>query len=468
MIKQYPCDVSAEEAVIGSIILDSRSERCQNVFNELHADMFYGRHRQVIFNVLASMNTNQKPIDLVTLDAELTGKGLLNDAGGFSYLADLCKVPTVLNVKAYSETIKNKYLERAALKTLSECQELITSKNGLETHEKLSEVQRLFTSLDETCKSDKQRGLIDLDAISDKWLAEVEQRYTNPDKARGLTVGIKAFDEMLAPKGVVKGSLFVIGARPKMGKTAFLVQMSLNCAMKEGKPAVIFSLEMPSDQLFERMITQVSGVSGDVFYDAEKQETNFNIAMNCVGEIIRSGNVFIDDTPSISLSHIVSECRRLKREKGQLGMIFVDYLTLMKPEKAERNDLAYGIITKGLKALAKELSCVVVLLTQLNRQIESRPDKRPYPSDSRDTGQIEQDCDYWFGLYRDGVYNEQADQSLTEILLRLNRHGKTGSVFVNMKHGQIFEADQNAARISQEKVKEATKKKRYKDDEDDF
>lgn len=447
MSNQYPCDIHAEEAVIGSIILDSKSERCQMALKILIPAMFYNRVRQTIFETLSVMNSAQQPIDLVTLDSELTAKGLIGNVGGIAYLAELCKVPVAVNVKAYSEVIKNKYLERRALNTLGQCAETLTKRDGLNTEEKLSEVQRLFTSFDEVCKQNTSGGLLDLHAISDKWLSEVEARYTDKEQARGLTIGIHAFDKILSPKGIVKGSLFVVGARPKMGKTAFLVQAALNCAMKEEKLAVIFSLEMPSDQLFERMITQVSGVNSDVFYDAEKNEHKFNLALNSVGEIIKTGNIFIDDTPAVPLNHIVSECRRLKREKGQLGMIFVDYLTLMKPEKADRNDLAFGAVTKGLKALAKELSCVVVLLTQLNRNLESRAgDKRPYPSDSRDTGQIEQDCDYWVGLYRDSVYNEDSDPYLSEVILRLNRHGLTGTAYVNMRHGQIFEADQEKAR----------------------
>ncbi|HHH0529237.1 TPA: DnaB-like helicase C-terminal domain-containing protein, partial [Yersinia enterocolitica] len=163
-------------------------------------------------------------------------------------------------------------------------------------------------------------------------------------------------------------------------------------------------------------------------------------------ELARSGNLYIDDTPGLSLSHIVSECRRIKRERGVVGMVLVDYLTLMTAEKADRNDLAYGMITKGLKNLAKELDCVVVLLTQLNRDLEKRVNKRPQPSDSRDTGQIEQDCDYWLGIYREGAYDENANQQDTELLLRLNRHGSGGVVFVEQRHGAIYDCNQDQAK----------------------
>ena len=147
------------------------------------------------------------------------------------------------------------------------------------------------------------------------------------------------------------------------------------------------------------------------------------------------------------------------REYGKVGMILVDYLTLMTADKAERNDLAYGLITKGLKTLAKELDCVVVLLTQLNRELEKRTNKRPLPSDSRDTGQIEQDCDYWLAIYREGAYDENANQSDTELLLRLNRHGETGVVYCEQRHGAIYDCDQEAAsQRRREKEEKPTKR----------
>lgn len=468
MNNKYPCDLGAEQAVLGSILIDSRSDRCQSALRKINSDMFYSKHHAVIFKEIKLLDNQQKPVDILTLNSALEDKGLINSVGGLAYLAELCKVPSAINIQAYTEIIKNKYLERATLKALGECQEIITSNSLMATQDKISEVQRIFTALDDSTTRSKNSGLVDINKIQIKWLSEVEQRYENPDKARGLTTGIHALDEKLNPKGIVKGSLFVIGARPKMGKTSLLIQMALNCAMKENKATAIFSLEMPADQLFERMITQVSGVSGDVFYNSDKDEDKFNLAFRSIQSIVDAGNLYIDDTPSINLSHIRSECRRLKRENGEIGMIFVDYLTLMTADKAERNDLAFGMITKGLKALAKELNCIVVLLTQLNRQLESRPDKRPHPSDSRDTGQIEQDCDYWVGLYRDRVYNEQADPFLTEIILRLNRHGETGTVYANMKYGQIFEINQAEALKKSEQSKSQTNSKKYKKDEDDF
>lgn len=433
--------------------------------------MFYTTEHKFIFSEILTLNSKQTPIDMVTIAESFESKGTIEQAGGFAYIAELTKnTPVVVNVNAYSEIVKNKYIERQTLYALATCQEILTEKSTRSTADKIEEIQKIFTSIDETAKNKNAKGLQEINQIQIEWLEEVSHRYEFPDDARGLTTGIDALDKKLEPKGIVKGSLIVIGARPKMGKTSLLVKMCLNSAMVENKTTAIFSLEMPSIQLFERMITQISSVNSDVFYDAYKNQDDFGVAMAAVDSIISSGNLFIDDSPSININHIKSECRRLKREKGTLGMIFVDYLTLMDAGKAERNDLAYGMITKGLKSLAKELDCVVVLLTQLNRNLETRSDKRPFPSDSRDTGQIEQDCDYWIGLYRDGVYNENAGHNLMEIILRLNRHGTTGTVYAKMQHGQIFDTDQiDAANTSNtSNTSSQTKLKRYKKENADF
>lgn len=455
---QYPCDVAAEQAVLGSLLIDSKSERSQTAINKLTADMFYTVAHATIFNEILKLNSKEIPVDLLTVNDSLEASGNIGKVGGLAYLAELTKnTPAVVNVKAYSNIVKDKYSERQALNMLSECQEIITARSALSTADKISEIQKRFTAIDETARNKNAKGLQDINQVQVQWLEEVRKRYESPDDARGFSTGITALDNKLNPKGIVKGSLVVIGARPKMGKTSLLIKMCLNSALVEKKMTAVFSLEMPSIQLFERMITQISSVNSDVFYDAYKNQDEFGVAMSAVDSIISSGNLYVDDTPAININHIKSECRRLKREKGSIGMIFVDYLTLMDADKAERNDLAYGAITKGLKSLAKELDCVVVLLTQLNRNLESRTDKRPYPSDSRDTGQIEQDCDYWIGLYRDGVYNENADQNLMEVILRLNRHGSTGTVYAEMKHGQIFDTNQAEAR---EKLNSSKKKKK--------
>lgn len=460
-----PHDLVAEQAVLGSMMLDFQSDRCQKAIYSLKPESFYSRHHQVIFAEMLELNRKNYPIDLITLSDSMEAKGTLKDCGGLAYLAELSKnTPSMINVTAYAGIVRDKAIERYTLQKLNDCSAMIFEKSNLSTSDKISAIHALFTQIDDYNKTGKTTGLKSLKTIADKWTETLGQRLENADSARGLSTGIKALDEKLAPKGLVRGSLFVVGARPKMGKTTFEINMARYCAMNEKLPVLMFSLEMQDEQMLENILAQESAVNSNIFYDGGLgSDSEFARVMHHLNELSNTDNIYIDDTPAITLSHIRSEARRMAREKGQIGMIMVDYLTLMEKEKTgddTRNDLAYGAITKGLKALAKELNCIVVMLTQLNRNLESRADKRPIPSDSRDTGQIEQDCDYWVGIYRDAVYNDNADKNLMEINIALNRHGSGNfTVFAGISNGRIYEVDQleSQARANPEPVKKERK-----------
>lgn len=442
-----PHSIEAEQSVLGGLMLDDGSDRCLKVFSSLRAESFYSRQHKIIYEELRSLARQQKPIDLLTVSDSLESKGELESVGGFGYLAELQKsTPSAANIVNYANIVRDRAMKRYGIEKANKITELFYANDGMTAEEKFEAAQTLFTQITDHAKTGNVRGLRRFEDVFSDWVDVVEKRFAGDQSAAGITSGIESLDAMLEPKRIVKGSLFVVGARPKMGKTTFYVKMAINCAVVEKLPALAFSLEMPDLQLTERIITQMSGVSSKNFYLDGYDDNRFALASAKGVEMAGSGNLYIDDTPGLSLAHIVSESRRIKRERGVVGMILVDYLTLMKAEKADRNDLAYGMITKGLKNLAKELDCVVVLLTQLNRDLERRLNKRPLPSDSRDTGQIEQDCDYWLGIYREGAYEENANQQDTELLLRLNRHGEGGVVYVEQRHGAIYDCDQNQAR----------------------
>lgn len=442
-----PHSIEAEQSVLGGLMLDDGSDRCLKVFSSLRVESFYSRQHKIIYEELRSLARQQKPIDLLTVSDSLESKGELESVGGFGYLAELQKsTPSAANIVNYANIVRDRAMKRYGIEKANKITELFYANDGMTAEEKFEAAQTLFTQITDHSKTGNVRGLRRFEDVFSDWVDVVEKRFAGDQSAAGITSGIESLDAMLEPKRIVKGSLFVVGARPKMGKTTFYVKMAINCAVVEKLPALAFSLEMPDLQLTERIITQMSGVSSKNFYLDGYDDNRFALASAKGVEMAGSGNLYIDDTPGLSLAHIVSESRRIKRERGVVGMILVDYLTLMKAEKADRNDLAYGMITKGLKNLAKELDCVVVLLTQLNRDLERRLNKRPLPSDSRDTGQIEQDCDYWLGIYREGAYEENANQQDTELLLRLNRHGEGGVVYVEQRHGAIYDCDQNQAR----------------------
>ncbi|MDT7407675.1 DnaB-like helicase C-terminal domain-containing protein [Citrobacter freundii] len=445
-MNMIPQNIEAEQSVLGGMMLDSGSDRCQTAMSMLKPESFYIRPHQVIFAEMRELAANQKPIDLITLIESLESKGLGEQAGGFAYMAEISKnTPSAANIVHYAMLVREKAMERYGIDKLNSATELLYSRNGMTTSQKFDAIQTLFTDIADYAKTGNRRGLREFSEVMGDWVDEVEARWSDSDATRGLSTGIGSLDDLLQPKGLVKGALMVIGARPKMGKTTLYSQLAVNCAEVEQLPALMFSLEMSDKQIVERMIGQVSRVNTDVFYGDRYDDAQVAMAFAAGGRLAQTGNLYVDDTPGITLAHIVAESRRIKRERGAVGMVLVDYLTLMTADKADRNDLAYGIITKGLKNLAKELNCIVVLLTQLNRDLEKRTNKRPMPSDSRDTGQIEQDCDYWIGIYREGAYDENADQAATELLLRLNRHGPTGVVYCDQRNGAIYDCDQAAA-----------------------
>lgn len=450
-----PNNLEAEQSVLGGIMLDTGSERCQKALAMLKPESFYLRAHQVIFAEMRELVARQRPVDLITLVESLEAKSMGEQAGGFAYMAELSKnTPSAANIVHYAMVVREKAMERYGIDMTTKATELLYARNGMSTAEKFEAIQSLFTEISDYARTGKKTGLRSFhDAVAD-WTDEFDERCKPNGRSRGLSTGLPSLDDLLGVKRIVRGSLFVIGARPKMGKTTLYTQMAVNCATVESEPALMFSLEMPEGQMVEKITAQQSRLTPNLFYpDMTKEDfgyrgdwdSDIQKATGVMSALIDTNNLMIDDTPGIGLAHIVAEARRIKRERGKVGMVLVDYLTLMTADKAERNDLAYGLITKGLKMLAKELDCVVVLLTQLNRDLEKRTNKRPLPSDSRDTGQIEQDCDYWLAIYREGAYDETANQSETELLLRLNRHGETGVVYCQQRHGAIYDCDQEAA-----------------------
>ncbi|EAW9326536.1 helicase DnaB [Salmonella enterica] len=467
-----PHSIEAEQAVIGGLLLDDdSSERVQKVLAMLKPDSFYSRPHKILFEEITRMHREQKPVDGLTLFDELERKSLTVSVGGFAYIAEIAKnTPSAANIVTYAMQVRETAMERYAINRMTEATELLYSRNGMTTTQKYEAIQAIFTQLTDHAKTGSRRGLRSFGEVMEDWVSDLEKRFDPSGEQRGMSTGISSLDRMLSPKGLVKGSLFVIGARPKMGKTTLYSQMAINCAVRERKPSLLFSLEMPGDQILEKLVGQKSGVNPNIFYlpatdDADQvyqgdYDSDFNRAIETASRLSEIDMLYIDDTPGLSLAHIVSESRMIKREKGCVGMILVDYLTLMTAEKADRNDLAYGMITKGLKNLAKELGCVVVLLTQLNRELEKRTNKRPLPSDSRDTGQIEQDCDYWVGIHREGAFDDSVPPGETELILRLNRHGNTGTVYCIQANGAIYDTDQQSAEMRRREREEPQCKKK--------
>ena len=464
-----PQSHEAEQSVLGGLILDGS----KLLELKLVADDFYSRPHRLIFTAMQRLHSRRENIDLVTLMTEMESSGEIGDAGGVGYLVECGKVtPSAANIKAYARIVKDNSLRRQAIAKYNEAIEAMMTTELTTNEERFEAASRLLGELEVARSSGMHKGAVSAREIGIRWSYELEERSQREHgKVVGFTTGFRDLDTAMYPKGIMPGALVCVGARPKMGKSSFLSKWVTHTTLKEKKPVVVFSLEMTNIQLWERMVSQQSNVDANTFWIPKADQSLMNKAYAVAGELGLS-NLYIDDTPGISLSHVVSEARRIKRKHGCMGLIAIDYLTLMKAEKAERNDLAYGNITKALKNLAKELGCPVLLLTQLNRMLEQRPDKRPTPSDSRDTGQIEQDCDVWIGLYRDAVYNDKLSNELrdfAEVIVRLNREGFTGTIYTRFINGRFIDVDQHEAasafaRVEQfeKEAKEAAKASKQK------
>lgn len=456
-VMSLPHNREAETAVIGALLINPNPDAADKVFRLLKPESFYLFAHNKIFEQLKALYAENKPLDLISLDERLNAKGIGEELGGFAYLVDLAKsTPSSANLVTYAEIVRDCAMKRFAIAKLNEYEKLLFSKSDQPAEKLLNDASSLFSQISDYAKEGKTGGLVTATDIGLEWLDDQEARANNPELVKGLSTGIDALDELLAPKGLIKGSLLMVGARPKVGKTTFYAQLALQCVRVEKKRALLFSLEMGRKQIFERMIGQVAGINTNVFYYTDKpfyHDEHYARAHNAIAEITQENLLMIDDTPAVSMAYIRSECRRIQREQGEIGLVGVDYLTLMTAEKAERNDLAYGQIVKEMKNLARELNCVVLLLTQLNRGLENRTDKRPVPSDSRDTGQVEQECDYWIGLHREANYREDADPYLIEIIVRSNRHGAGGTIYADFRNGAIYQVDQQEAKARAEQSK---------------
>ncbi|WP_283130802.1 replicative DNA helicase [Enterovibrio norvegicus] len=447
----------AEQSVIGSMMLigDMTQASAEKILGYLREGAFQHRVHVLIWRAIRQMANAGDFVDLITLNATLTRSGDIEAVGGISYLAELAKnTPSAANVMAYADIVRQGAVRRSVSSRLQNALAMLNETDGVSVYEKVGLIESELSAISDRASRGRESGLVHVSEIASQWTEDLENRFENPTTSQGFTTGVAGIDRILAPKNLKPGSLVVIGARPKMGKSALMNMIAKHFALEHKLSTAIFSLEMPSDQIFERMISERARIDPGMFYQGADNDTDFAKVSMAMGEYVNS-KTYIDDTPGIGITHVQRESRKLGKHE-QVGLICVDYLTLMTAGKADRNDLAYGEITKALKNLAKELNCIVLLLTQLNRSLETRANKRPMPSDSRDTGQIEQDCDVWIGLYRESVYKTDVQTpGLTEALIRLNRHGQIGTAYLNLIHGYFEEAPVAQVSLGTSKMEKA-------------
>ena len=423
-----PHNLDAEASILGGIIL--RNEVLLQL-ETLEIDDFYHHQHKVVFEAIRNLEASAKPIDVVTLENEVAKKGKLEAIGGIAFLGELAlRVPTVDNILAYTEIVKDHSQARKLILASSEISEK-GYEEGLEIRDYLDDAEAKIFEV--TQRKDKT-GPEPLKGLVKKVFSSLDERFKSSDGITGVPTGFADLDGRTA--GLQPTELIVLAARPAMGKTSFALSIAQNAATNGGWPCLVFSLEMSSTQLAERMLCSEARVDSSALRRGQLQRQDMT-NLTYAAATLSKAPILIDDTPALSLREVRARARRFRSNKelfGQkkFGLILVDYLQLMRgsPQAAKASrEQEISEISRGLKSLAKELECPVVALSQLNRSLEQRTDKRPQLSDLRESGAIEQDSDVILFIYRDVVYNKDTENPhVAEVIIGKNRHGATGTI----------------------------------------
>ncbi|MBZ6451474.1 MAG UNVERIFIED_CONTAM: replicative DNA helicase, partial [Paenibacillus polymyxa] len=418
-----PQNLEAEQAVIGSILL--QSEALITAMERVQTEDFYDKAHQMIYEAMIELGESGQPIDLVTLTSKIQDKGQLEDIGGVSYLAKLAHgVPTAANVDYYAQIIE----EKAMLRRLIRAATQIVSEgysSGEDVAGMLSDAERKIM---EISNGRSGSGFIAIRDVVMEVFDRVELLHQNKGNTTGIPSGFVDLDKMTA--GFQRNDLIIVAARPSVGKTAFALNIAQNVAVRAKETVAIFSLEMSAAQLVQRMICAEANLDANVMRTGEFKGDDDWAKLTMGIAALSEAEIYIDDTPGITVADIRAKCRRLKAEKG-LGMIVIDYLQLIhgRGKAGENRQQEVSEISRTLKQIARELEVPVIALSQLSRGVEQRQDKRPMMSDLRESGSIEQDADIVAFLYRDDYYNQETEKkNIIEIIIAKQRNGPVGTV----------------------------------------
>ncbi|CAI6064002.1 replicative DNA helicase [Cohnella sp. JJ-181] len=417
-----PQNLEAEQAVLGAILLES--EALITAMERLHTEDFYSVAHQRIFEAMVDLNEDNQPMDLITLTSMLRDRGQLEEVGSVSYLAKLASaVPTAANVDYYAQIVEEKAMLRRLIRTATQ----IVSSGYASEEDVGALLNDAEARIMELSNRRAAHGFISIRDVLMDVFERVEFLFNHKGGTTGIPSGFIDLDKMTS--GFQRNDLIIVAARPSVGKTAFALNIAQNVAVRAQETVAIFSLEMSAAQLVQRMICAESNV------DAGRMRTGFlegddweklSMAIGSLSE----AQVYIDDTPGITVAELRAKCRRLKKEKG-LGMILIDYLQLIqgRGKAGENRQQEVSEISRTLKQIARELEVPVIALSQLSRGVEQRQDKRPMMSDLRESGSIEQDADIVAFLYRDDYYNHDTEKkNIIEIIIAKQRNGPVGTV----------------------------------------
>ncbi len=416
-----PHSLEAEQSVLGAMILNKES--INTAVEIIRPEDFYREANKEIFEAILVLFNKNEPVDLITLPEELKRRGTFENIGGVTYLAALSSgLGTTANTRYYCKIVEEKSILR---KLIGSCDEVVQ-----ESYEDVNEVNAIIEkaekSIFDITQGRHREGFAPLREVLLDSFSKIEERAANQDALTGLTTGFSELDKKLS--GLQKSDLVLLAARPSMGKTALALNLATNAALKGQAKVAVFSLEMSKEQLVQRMIASVAHVDLQNVISGRLGADEWMDIINSMDPLSKA-EIFIDDTAGISLMEMKAKCRRLKIERG-LDLILIDYLQLMQMEgRVENRQQEISAISRGLKALAKEMECPVVALSQLSRAPELRSDHRPILSDLRESGAIEQDADVVLFLYRDEYYHEDSEKKgLGEVIIAKHRNGPTGNL----------------------------------------
>lgn len=418
-----PHSLEAEQAVLGGLLLDHQA--FDQVLEVLQARDFYSPDNRLIFTAMARLSETGKPIDIITASELLEQDGELERVGGIAHLAELARqTPGTSNLLTYAKIVRERAVIRQLIRTAHNVADTGYATEGRSSDELLAQAEQLFADIAEQRPSES--GLESIDPLLKNALQRIDELSQSDSHITGLSTGYYELDDKTS--GWQKSDLIIVAARPSMGKTTFAMNAVEHALLHQDKPVLVFSLEMPAESLIMRLLSSVGRIDQTHVRNGRLEQDEYDKLTIAVKKL-KGRPLFIDDTPGLSPAELRARVRRLQREHGDIAMIMVDYLQLMRVTGSNEGRTAeISEISRTLKGIAREFNCPVMALSQLNRSLENRPNKRPINSDLRESGAIEQDADVILFIYRDEVYNEDSqDKGTAEIILGKQRNGPIGT-----------------------------------------
>ncbi|NKB62822.1 MAG: replicative DNA helicase [Gammaproteobacteria bacterium] len=422
--KLPPQALEAEQSLLGGLLLDNR--KWDDVTEEVGSRDFYSQNHRLIFEAIQGLQSAGDPADVVTASEWLDKDGTLEQAGGLAYLGTLANnTPSTANILTYARIVRERAILRSLIAAANDISDTAYSPEGRTPREVLDHAEKLVFDISERDGRSRQ-GFTPIQDLLTRSIDRIEELFESGESITGVATGFHDLDEMTS--GMQRGDLVIVAGRPSMGKTSFAMNIAEYVAVEKQEPVAIFSMEMPGEQLAMRMLSSLGRINSNRVRSGQLKEDDWPRVNSAVGMLDRAP-MFIDDSVGLNPLDLRSRARRLLKDNKSLGLIVIDYLQLMQASDSNENRATeISAITRSLKMLAKELNVPVIALSQLNRSLEQRPNKRPVMSDLRESGAIEQDADVILFIYRDEVYNEDSDQKgIAEVIIGKQRNGPIGT-----------------------------------------